>query len=246
MGFEQAKRTIIISNYFYVQWQRKPDWKKRSNMHNYTLQYITTLLYCLYRRLQKYTCLKWSPNEKTMENHHSQGTPTFVNRPSKVVQFYTWLERLPCGTLSFSITSFPFGGSHEASACAHSLCPWLPILAMLPMLPVLPILPLPWFLRSSNSCAFRSSRPFSYPFRSSRSRSSSKFALAKVVAAVAQERKAAIAILSPVPATISGGLKLKGRAPPSTQVRQANKTKWITLWKNNIAFSFCYGFGYKP
>lgn len=129
----------------------------------------------------------------------SRGT-TFVNcKPRQPVQLYALLAGLPtalCPGYAFSFSglfyislliSFPLSSCHTSGAVG-----FFPSVAFIPVVPLVP------FFRSNCSTVV--------------STVSSKLALAKAVAAVAHERKAAMAILSPGAAT--GGWKLKGRAPP--------------------------------
>jgi hypothetical protein len=142
----------------------------------------------------------------------SRGT-TFVNcKPSQPVQLYALLAGLPTALCpgyqffifrlfrSFYLFHFIYLHVTHHSLLASSLR-----------------------LHSSQSSHwFRSSAPTAQRL----STVSSKLALAKTVAAVAHERKAAMAILSPGAAT--GGWKLKGRAPPPKTPRSTEPSgiKW--------------------
>lgn len=150
----------------------------------------------------------------------SRGT-TFVNcKPSQPVQLYALLAGLPtalCPGYQFfifrlfrSFYLFHLVSLHLSSCHTSFAIGFFPSVAFVPVVPLVP------FFRSNCSTAFVSTV-------------SSKVALAKAVAAVAHERKAAMAILSPGAAT--GGWKLKGRAPPpktprSTEHTESSGIKW--------------------
>ena len=147
------------------------------------------------------------PNTKRLPT--SRGT-TFVNcKPASQYNFmYCWQACLPnfVQAIHFHFNTFysislisPFFTSFifMPDIC-HTLgaISFFPSVAFVPVVPVLPL-----FRSSCINCG--STVVVSMV--------SSKLALAKAVAAVAHERKAAMAILSPA---ATGGWKLKGRAPP--------------------------------